>query len=453
MRTSLRSRPLAVVTLAFAAGCSIVNSLDELKEPNDGKFTGDTRPVATVSIDDAGFGPPPVADSGGDANNGQAFSPLVVGGEAPAGDGGALAPVLTVLDSNTGQERGQREKMWVAGIAYEARRDLWYIFEGASYFIPQASETVKIRIRKLDATSGAWTELGVFEGAPLAYYDAIAVTRERISYVAHPADGKTSARLITVNTSDVAHPILNAEVELGSAAIPKGLTGTPSKSGPGGNVNVMYVASGADCADGGAECPARIARFLLPNGSTPQRQPVDNLVGGMSSRAVPAYGSLGCAGGGDDVIVMPNVSNDGTMVLGTYGATDSQDNGTQTFKMAARASLLRRLGVDETRKMVFVVEANADTKLYAVPIGGTALPAVNLGHSGQSVYYDPSSSTVFAPFNQGEGKTFSPYHVSPDGKTLVERTGKTADNQSGDWNPPDDLRPNVLGIHRLAPCE
>lgn len=454
MRTSYRSRLVALLTLAFAAGCSIVNSLDELKEPNDGKFSGETRPNETVSINDAGFGPStPVVDSGADANNGEPFAPLVVGGEAASGDGGALAPLLTVLDSKTGQERGQRERMWVAGIAHDPLRDVWYIFEGTNYFIVPATEKVKIHVRKLDATSGAWTELGVYEGAPLMYYDAIAVTRERLSYVAHPADGKTSVRLVTVNTSDLAHPVLNAETELGSAAIPKGLTGTPSVLGPGGNVNVMYVASGADCADGGAECPARIVHFLLPNGSTPSRQP-DTLVGGMGARSIPGYGSLGCGTNvGDDILVMPSASNDGTMVLGSYAVADSQDNGTQTFKMVNRASLLRRLGVDEARKIVFVVEANTDTKLYAVPVGGVALPAVNLGHSGQSVYYDPSSLTVFAPFNQGEGKTFSPYRISADGKTLVERTGKTADNADGDWNPPDDLRPNILGIRRSATCQ
>ena len=71
---------------------------------------------------------------------------------------------------------------------------------------------------------------------------------------------------------------------------------------------------------------------------------------------------------------------------------------------------------------------------------------VALRHSGQSVYYDPASETVFAPFNQGGGATYSPFRISGDslaGLNLKERTG----GPTGDWNPPTDVRPILLGIH------
>ena len=58
MRRSFRITAFGFAHLALAAGCSLVNSLDELKPADDGKFTGDTRPVAPgVVLEDAGFGP------------------------------------------------------------------------------------------------------------------------------------------------------------------------------------------------------------------------------------------------------------------------------------------------------------------------------------------------------------------------------------------------------------
>ena len=68
------------------------------------------------------------------------------------------------------------------------------------------------------------------------------------------------------------------------------------------------------------------------------------------------------------------------------------------------------------------------------------------------MYYDPASETAFAPFNQGEGKTFSAIKVSggKDGAAIAlkERLSKT--ETGGDWDPPTDLRPNILGLRGLT---
>ncbi|MFO0737404.1 MAG: hypothetical protein U0270_16050 [Labilithrix sp.] len=473
MRRSFRITSLSLVAVGLAA-CSLVNSLDEVKPADDGKFTGDTRPTPTVTVEDAGFGPTgPAVDAGQDALTAETFSPIIVGGEASIVGSGALTPVLTVLDAKTGQERGKRETMWVAGIGHDDARDLWYIFEAKNYLVTAPTETVTVHVRRLDTKTGAWTELSTYDGPPLVYYDALAVTNERISYVAHPASGGTKNRLITLNTSNVnATPVLNSDIELDDG-LPRGMIATPSLTGPGGNLSLVYLGrSGTpDCEaldGGGTRCKVKIRRVLIPNGGVPQLAASATAFGGMASTGAPGYGSVTCGGAPDDVIVMPGigrndqgVSQNGVQTVTTLDYSVTTETDSFAFNMSTTVgppTILRRVAIDNQRRIVFVVEANNDTALYAVPLRpnpaapvGTA-QKINLRHSGQSVYYDPASETAFAPFNQGEGKTFSAIKVSggKDGAAIAlkERLSKT--ETGGDWDPPTDLRPNILGLRGLT---
>jgi hypothetical protein len=460
MRRSFRFSALGFAAVALAAGCSLVNSLDEVKPADDGKYTGDTRPAAPgVVVEDAGFGPTATGvDAESEASTAEEFSPLVVGGEASDADSGALTPVLAVLDSKTGREHGQRETMWVAGIAHDDLRDLWYIFEAPHYFVATQTETVKIHTRRLDLKTGEWTELSVFEGPPLVYYDLIAATRERITYVAHPVPGDAGVknRLITLSTSDPANVVVSDDATL-LDELPKGMTGTASLTGPGGNLSLMNVGTAktpGDCEaldGGGTRCKVRIRHYLVPNAGIPQAL-ATTLVGGMSSFGVPGCASVTCGGGPDDVIVQPGVGPDnGIQTVTTADYVVGTETGSIKFNMSTAVgspTLLRRAAVDNPRRIVFVVEANNDTALYAIPLSGAGAQKINLRHSGQSVYYDPASETAFAPFNQGEGKTFSAVKVSAgkDGADLTLKDRLGSENVGGDWDPPTDLRPNILGI-------
>jgi hypothetical protein len=462
MRRSFRFSALGFGAVALAAGCSLVNSLDDVKPADDGKFTGDTRPPATgVVVEDAGFGPTTAstADAESEASTAEEFSPIVVGGEASVADSGALTPVLTVIDSKTGRERGQRETMWVAGIAHDDLRDLWYIFEAPNYFVATPTETVKIHTRRLDSKTGQWTELAVFEGPPLVYYDEIAVTRERISYVAHPlpGDAGTKNRLITLSTSDPASTVVTDDATL-LDELPRGMTATPSPTGPGGNlslINVGTTKTPGDCEaldGGGTRCKVRIRHYLVPNAGVPQAL-ATTLVGGMSSFGAPGCASVTCGGGPDDVIVQPGVGveGNGIQTITTADYVVGTETGSIKFNMSTAVgspTLLRRAAIDNPRRIVFVVEANNDTALYAIPLSGAGAQKINLRHSGQSVYYDPASETAFAPFNQGEGKTFSAIKVSAgkDGADLTLKDRFSSENVGGDWDPPSDLHPNILGI-------
>jgi hypothetical protein len=462
MRRPLAFRLAAVIALACAAGCTLVNSLDEVKPADDGSYKGSDRPDASIILVDAG--PPPSVVDASDSGHpvGQAFSPLVVAADVED-DAGGLSPVLTVLDSATGHEVGKREAIWVSGIAHDGVRDLWYIFESTGYVVSGVSEGAKIHIRKLDTTTAAWTELSVYTTdypAPLFYYDAIGVTNDRLSYVSQPTtDGSATFRLITVDTSDPTSPKASSEVPL--LQQPKGVIATRGASGAGGNLTLLNVGSGTDCVTDDAgpgptftHCGVKLRHYQL-TGTLPPTLTQQALVGSTSSFASVGYGSIICGGAPDDLLVLPGVGpTNGTQhVLSLDYLLSSNTTFDQTFAMSTGVgspTLLRKLAVDQSRKIVFTVEGNNDTSVYATALStnpvlqNTAKGA--LRHSGQSVYYDALSETVFAPFNQGESATFSPFKVvkGSDGSISLNVRGP------GDWDAPADLRPNVLGIHQPA---
>ncbi|MBX3226199.1 MAG: hypothetical protein KIT84_28500 [Labilithrix sp.] len=455
----------ALLTTAVAAGCSLVNSLDDVKPADDGQFTSVTRPdAAGVTVEETGP-PPTTVDASETSTTGEAFSPLVVGGEV-ASDGGVLEPVLTVLDSKSGREVSTRERMWVAGIAHDAPRDLWYIFEAATHFIANTTEDVKLHIRRLDTTTGAWTELSAVAVGPLVYYDAIGVTSERVSIVAHPASG-SAFRLVTINTTNPASPVVATPITLPQN--PRGMVATRSLSGTGGYLSFYNpgVPPATPPSDAGTEdagpqptpecegpqgnmvCVVRARQYFLPNGTDVPVAQGSHTYGRMAQTGQPGFGSIVCNAGPDDVTLLPLADGVHALYTRPYLQPATSQLPLRTFTMSTEATaptVLRKAAIDNARRLVFMVEANADTNLHAISLDPSVLvQRVSIRHSGQSVYYDPASETVFAPFNQGEGYTFSPFLVrgGPSSFNLQERTATTPD---APWTAPPDLRPTILGI-------
>lgn len=436
-----RKLPVFSVVLAaaaFAAGCGIVNALDDVEQPHETTYT------AGPKVDE------PLSDGGSSADGGDTGAPgdhavMVVAGNVLVDEAGEqFDPVLTVLDTATGHEVGSREKMRAAGVVYDAPRDLWYLFESPSDFVPGPSDVVRLHVRKLDSKTGAWTELSSTVVATPLYYDAIVATNSRLTFIAHPADADAggSLRMVTLDTSNPASPGVLDERDV--AAAPLGMIATRSGSGPGGQVTLLNVGSAADgdCADAGpGACAAKLHRFLIPNGGAPQDLG-SFIYGAMSSFGLPGYGSVICGGGPDELLVLPK-GGAGPHDVHLLGYQSTGGTLATSYAMATNATRLRRAAVDNVRRLVFLVETNTDTNVHVVSLApGGATTKAALRHSGQAVYYDHGSQTVFAPFNQGDGYTFSAFRVSGTSTApqLKERTA------AGDWDPPADLRPVLLGI-------
>ena len=109
---------------------------------------------------------------------------------------------------------------------------------------------------------------------------------------------------------------------------------------------------------------------------------------------------------------------------------------------------LKRAAVSNCANVAFVVGTNGDLRVHAVPIqanGGGTPSSASTGHSGQSVYFEPSTKTVLAPFAQGAGFDFSAFKL--EGTSAAPLLTK----RTADWNPPSDLRPILLGIREPEP--
>lgn len=420
---------------AFVAGCSLLNAFDDVQPTPTHDGTYNYGPESTAPGQDSGS---PITE--GDAGS----SPvLVVGGQidekADGAPTGARSNVLTVLDLNTGREIGRRESFTASSIAYDGLRDLWYLFESSGNFIPGRGDKTTMHVRSLDARTGAWTKLSSLEVPTLYWYDGVAITRERLTFVAHnSSDSGTALSLVTLDTSNPSAPRLLDQQDL--ATTPIGAIGVRSQTGPGGLVNLLQV-NRAEC-DGGT-CPLEALRVLVPNAGTPVlSNPV--ALQFISSFGVPAWSSVQC-GGPWNMAVMPARGDASAEVALFDPLTQAEVAARTPFSMTG--GFLRRAAVDQVSRVVFVVETNGDLNLHAVPLQSGGTPTKTpLGHSGQAVYFDSATKTVLAPFNQGAGFDFGAYRLggTPLAPTLQRR-------QAPDWTPPTDLRPNLLGIREPLP--
>ena len=438
---SIRTFTAVTFVLAVAAGCSLVNSFDEVTPPREAVYT--SAPKIDVPFVEGGAEASAPAVDAGPAED---HALLVVGGVVEVPDAGERRdPVLAVLDAKNGHELGTREHFHVAGLAHDAARDIWYVFEAPTSFITSPADVVHLHIRKLDAKTGAWTELSDTVVPTLFFYDAIAVTNQRLTFMAHPPEAG-APHMITLDTSNPAAPILLDDRTI--PALPVGMIATPGSAGPGGQVALVNTGTAAagECEAG--ICRAKVRRFLIPNSGQPQELGTFSF-GEMTQFGSVSYGSVVCGGGPDEMFILPK-GGPGPHAIHLFDYLSTDGKQPSTFAMNPNSTLLRRAAVDNERRIAFVVEANADTNLHAIPLdgldgagdGGSVKAA--LRHSGQAVFYDTASQTAFAPFNQGDGHTFSAFKVTVTAGAiqLKERSAPP----EGDWEPPSDLRPILLGI-------
>ena len=447
---SLGTRRKVVTAIAsgvvLAMGCSLVNSLDDvqaLKRP-DGTY-GFEQSDSGVVVPDAGVDTgvaPPVPDG-----------VIAVSGEVESSDG-TRQDVFTALDPATGRELSSlsREKMVVSAIRYDGLRDLWFVFESSGYHVPGERDTVTLHVRTLDRASGAWAEQSKITVPTLVFYGGVVVLRDRISYVAYRprTDAGVAYDLVTLDTSNPASVTVMPNPYGIGTSVPAGVIGTRSTAGAGGTVNLAFTSSSVCTPPPGGRCPTKVSfqPVLVPNAGSPVPQALRDV---PDYTALPGsaivFGSVVCSGP-QDLVVYPSADDAGASLMVRFDPLTGMVNPQTTpFSMSPTTGTgLHAPAVDESRRIVFVVETNTDLNLTAVPLtpGGTVARAP-LGHSGQAVYYEPFTQTALAPFNQGSGHTFSAYRV---GGTATQPT-LTA--RQSDWSPPSGLRPHTLDVRRPLP--
>lgn len=425
----MKPRVLVFAAVALLTACSLVNALDDVR-PQPDAYDAAPAPAEAGPFDrgDAGLG-----EGGGGA---------IVLAAAEESDG-AQTSVLTVLDPETGAEIAERERMVVAGIRYDGLRDLWFIFESmGTSFVPAPDEKVLLRIRSFDVTTRTWTELSKSELPALQSYDGIGVVRDRLGYVAFDESDAGALQIVTLDTSNPANPTEIQRVPVDR--VPYGVIATRSTLGQGGVLSLVRQHTG-ECD--GSVCPIQLVPLRFPaSGPLTPDPPVD--LGFAPRFAVPAYATFASAQ--RDVIVFPRATAGAPSTATLFESVLHGPFPAAAVSFQIDDSALRRAAVSECQRIAFVVGTNGDLSVHAIPLNGNGTGAPTsapTGHSGQQVYFEPTTKTVLAPFSQGPSFDLTAFRLggTNEAPTLAPRVAP-------EWAPPSDLRPILLGIREHLPA-
>ncbi len=451
---------VGVVAALGASACTLLNSFDAVKPLRDGGDQGEagleasagdasdsavTDAATDATVSDA------VSDARADAEAGPPPDKgvIVVGGVASAADGGVdasypdagLVSVLTALAPEDGTELPlAREKLNVASVQYDGLRDLWYVFEsGGAGFFPTPTDPVFLHVRQLHTATGAWTTLQSLPVPPLVAFTLVTVLRNRLVYVAYDvSDGQVGTELVTVDTTDPSNPVVYDTQPLDQQ--PFGLIGTRGASGSGGVVNLLQSSA---CGDGG-QCFS-IQHVTIPPATSdkPNVTPMSGWAPLGPYVGSPAYGSF--LTGPQDVIGwsthLPNAS------ISSYSPQVPGQSLGSPIPFSSNDGYFKPFAFAECLGQALLMGTNQDLAVYAIPLTTTGTVARGtLGTSGQGVYYEPFTSTVLAPFSQGDGFTLTAFTLggTKAAPTLTPR-------QAPGWAPPPDLRPELVATRTHVP--
>ncbi len=444
---------IAISFVALGAGCSLINSFDDVRPTIDGGPAPTTPDAGSAglpdALPDAATVDARVGSDAGDAGTAdapaeaEALPPtgvIVLGASAESSDGGTASEkfhfVLTALDAKTGAELPKaRETLTVSAVRYDGARDLWYVFEGGGEdFFPSPGDPFFLHVRKLDTHTGQWTELQKLAVPAAVAFTHLAVLANRVVYLAYaPADGSFSTQLVTLNTENPsAVSVIDTQPYTANVV---GILGAASEGLTGGTLTLVGSAPG----DGGTF--VSLTRMRVPNNGPPQIDPnPPNPVDGTKVGGSAGYGSGTIAGGAANIIVTrafgpPSVQ----AALTTYNPGDGTP--VTSFSFPFIDGNPKPLAFSNCDQVAFVMGTNSDTKLYAVPLAtqGVGTQSHTTGHSGQGVYFEPYTKTVLAPFSQGEGYTLTAFSLAraDGGIALTPRTAP-------EWVPPATIRPLIV---------
>jgi hypothetical protein len=467
---------LFVAGAGSAAACTLFNPFAELKPAPPDAGDDALAPVDTGPGDSGGGDTSPPGDGpiDGTDGGGEAGFPdkgvIVVSGRV-SDDAGVLQGVLTALDPTTGMELPHaRETLNAPIVLYDGKRDLWFVIEsqGTSLF-PTPTDRAVLHIRTLDPVSGTWTTLQSLQVPPPVFGLATALTN-RLLYVGFDnlVDSQSGTSLLTIDTADPSAPNIYDATPL--PVQPFGMIGTRSDTGNGGPANMLLSlpcpddggapadAAPGDAApggEGGAEggvgtSPGRcltVQHVTVPPAPDPATLKLAVPMGPFFGK--PAYGSY-LTGGPLDVIgwSLPGSSPGfpGSTAINLYQPQNEVAVGS-AIPIQTSDGFFQPFAFAECQHQALLTATNEDLAVYAIPLSSAnaMIARAPTTHSGQSVYFEPYTSTVLAPFTQGDGFVLTAFTLggTQSNPTLTPR-------QTG-WTPPPDVRPEVLAVRAPVP--
>lgn len=473
-RWSLRALAFGVPAVGVGA-CSLVNSFGDLKAaPADASTDTTGMMMETGTMDtgghvDSGTNETSTMEGGGPDASFPDVGAIVISGRV-SNDAGNLQGVLTAIDPKTGNELpNAREMLNAPVVLYDGLRDIWFVIEtnGQSLF-PTPSDKAVLHIRTLDPVSGTWADLGSLQ-VPPPVFGLSSVLTNRLVYVGFDSqvDAASGTSFVTIDTTDPTAP--NIYASTGLPIQPQGIIGSRSRTGNGGPVNMLESVpcpddggTGDDAGDdggdsggggiGGGYC-LQIQHVTVPTNPDPATLEFTVQLGPFFGR--PSYGSyLGLPPGQSpqDVLawslpIAGNPGSPGPTSINIYQPANEVAVGSP-ISFQTSDGFFQPFAFAECLQQALLTATNEDLAVYAIPLNSVSgqLARAPTTHSGQSLYFEPYTSTVLSPFTQGDGFVLDAFTLAgtPSNPTLTQRVAP-------DWNPPADVRPEVLAIRKPLP--
>ena len=437
--------------LATAGACSLANSFGDVKGSTADSGGGVDTGVLPGDAGDTGFDSNPPIDTGISDTPSETDAPppansglVVVGGEVIT-TGTTTKNILSVLDPVDGSELS-REDLTVSAILYDGERDLWFIAEDDSgNVIPAPGDHMNLHVRSFDRAAKAWKKLGLLTGLPpLQTRDTTVMLRKEIAGIVYLS--ATSFGLGVINVNDPTAPTVAGGVPIdgspttGQGTQPLGAIGTRSTTGTGGTIDLIRRGT---CASGLAECPHEMVHITVPNGYvTPLVSSTVKALGAGPSNTNGAV-SFGTRlkPSASDLVIFPPSS---TITTGTIDLVDPITNSISkslNFPWSSADHKFLRPAVTAECTAIALTTEVFSSLIYAIPLDKPLdTITLNVGHSGARVVFEPYTSTVLAPFNQGGGFAFTGYTLSADATSPPKLV------PAAKWNPPADLQPDVVAV-------
>jgi hypothetical protein len=234
------------------------------------------------------------------------------------------------------------------------------------------------------------------------------------------------------------------------AGDPIGVIGTRSTTTAGGHITLLFDI-GAGLTPEGGLCNGK-AMCLETQLVTVGGEGVPSL-GAMLERGVyqgsPAFGSFGASAGtpADYIGFLPDPpAGNPPGILQAYSALTGLAIGSP-LRFSTNDPFLRPIAFADCLGQALLIGTNTETAVTSLPVttaGGVGDRGV-MQHSGQSVHFEPFTSTVLAPFTQGEGYELTAFKLggaTPSSLTL---------RQAPEWTPPAGLRPEIVATRIPVP--
>jgi hypothetical protein len=495
----MRSLKPIYLALGFVGACSLVNKFDPVNDVPAAAGKGGEGGSGGSPIGEAGIGgSTPIAGSSSGGKGGTAGSTSGEGGEGGSTTGtpitGGLIVVGTyvgaspttgmhfvvLIDPLTGKEITRTATTSaVLAIAYEAARDLWFVFTGT----PGTSGDSTGPLLVGTMTSDGFNILQTVTVPKPTDQNTVAILNQRILY----RSTKFFGGGVTA-TQDDQFTLLDTSAALSAtqkvAAIAKldipyqystiGAVGSPLRgSTAGGRVFFVHDNPGfaANCQtlDAGAEPSCTVSASTLSIAAADKTTLTTPPITALSSLidkdgSFPAIGIQ--PGGNTAVIVVPPIrAGDGNATVYRYNASTGGASSPVKFSLNGAGRMLDPtnpasipgVAYDPCNDLLFAAELANTRLLYAIPIGSTAAPPVAFDPNTQNgtaatVTYEPYSKTLLNTNFDPTNPTFSGFQVTgtATAPTFIAR-GKAG---ALPWSPPNSLIPSVVVVRNPTgePC-